>query len=561
MNRLPQELVDNISSYLSPQHLKNTLLLSQKFQYAAEQYSKAYAEFSLTEQNAAEFLSRYTGRRFRYLRNVSFKTSFPTFDDDDDDNDCRYIAEELKSIDQEFTRQITNLFSILKSLETAVRDQYGPGNIHLAIFTPTREPTKSSWCLHRMFASWRVRLLSSSLLPALDCVRHLTVTRGTQQLSWNGYNPHLRHLDLRVLLDLSSKLPNLSVLSCELGGDEWLENSFAEEALRQITQDWAGLRRDSRHDFAKALEEGITLPGLRHARLDFLHPLSLVEDIDQRRAMPNLTSPAPYDLFSSSLRILSYQLRTMTLCVVADETLFWPADNSTPSWPHLQHLNVCFHMTSPSGSWYFKGLPGIGATDGYQVTDAHYPPLVTTDDDERADYERPDSAIDGELFVVQYRIDPNEETIVPLLAAFAKAAALMPKLKRAVLWSPLIFRVWKEGSDSDGEIWDAYKDFDVSQVSKYTNDATPAEMAWGMAYTRPGEEAFDSCSWDPPLHCRQIEWKVARWRPDPELHNLFQNIGRFEHGEELSEIWTDEWVGEGLDYRESFERDAASCIG
>jgi hypothetical protein len=557
MDILPQELVDNISSHLSLQDLKNTLLLSRMFQYAAEQYSKAYAEFSLTEENAPQFLSKYTSRRFRYLRNLSFHTSFPTVDDEED---CRYNAEELKLIDREFTRQITSLFSILKSLETSMCDQYGPGKIHLTILTPTREPTRGLWCLHRTFVSWRVHLLSPSALPNLDCVRHVTVTRGDQHLSYDGFDPHQRQIDLRVLLDLSSRLPNLEVLRCELGGEEWLKNSFEDEALQQITQDWEGPRRNSRHDFSKALEDGITLPGLQHVRLDFLHPLGLVEHIDQRRAMPNLTLPATYDPFSSSLRILSYQLRSMTLCVVADATLFWPADNSTPSWPHLQHLNICFHMTSPSGTWYFKGLPGIGATEGYQITDAHYPPLETTDEDGRADDERPDSSVDGEQVAVLYRVDPNEDTIVPFLAAFARAAARMPKLIRAVLWSPLTFYLRDQGKEYGSAMEDAYKDFDVSQVSKYLDDTSPPKLGWGMAYTKPGEKAFDCGSGDPPFDCRHIEWKVARWRPDPELHTLFQSIGRSEHGEAMSETWTDEWVGEGLDYRESFEYDAAEYV-
>jgi hypothetical protein len=551
MDKLPQELVDNISAYLELKDLKNTLLVSRKFQYAAEQYSRVYENFHLTEQNADQFVSRYDGYRFRYLRNVLFETSFPTFDDEED---CRYNAEELRIIDQDFTRQITNLFLVLKSLETSVTDQYGPGKIHLTIFTPTRESTTEPWCLHRTFVSWRVHLLSPSTLPNLDCVHHITVTRGNHRICWEGFDPQLRQIDLRVLLDISSKLPNLEVLSCELGGDEWLKNCFAREALRQITQDWEGPRRDSRHDFAKALEKGITLPELRHVRLDFLYPLNLVEDIDQQRAMPNLTLPATYDPFSSSLRILSYQLRTMTLRVVADETLFWPADNSTPSWPNLEVLNICFHMVSPSGSWYFKGLPGIGATAGYEVTDAHYPPLEPTDDDEKADNERPDSGVDLEVVTVRYRIDPNEDTIVPFLAAFARAATLMPKLKQAMIWSPLTFSVRYADSESGGGIRDAYRHFDISQVSVYQDD-TITELAWGMAYTRPGEKAFESGPSDSPLDCRQIVWKVARWRPNPELHLLIQGIGRSEHGEALSEIWNDEWVGEGLDYRDEFERD------
>jgi hypothetical protein len=35
-----------------------------------------------------------------------------------------------------------------------------------------------------------------------------------------------------------------------------------------------------------------------------------------------------------------------------------------------------------------------------------------------------------------YRISPNERVLAPFLESFAKAAAHMPELKRAVVWSP-----------------------------------------------------------------------------------------------------------------------------
>lgn len=61
------------------------------------------------------------------------------------------------------------------------------------------------------------------------------------------------------------------------------------------------------------MEDALTV--LQHVHLDFLYPYIRVEYIDQRSALPNLLSPAPYDPFSSSLRLLSYQLRTMSLRV------------------------------------------------------------------------------------------------------------------------------------------------------------------------------------------------------------------------------------------------------
>lgn len=183
-------------------------------------------------------------------------------------------------------------------------------------------------------------------------------------------------LDLRVLLDLASRLPNLNFLQCRTGAEEWL-GSWKTEAMSNIMGDWAGPRRDSRRDFSKA---PLGFSALRHAHLDFLFPLGTVESCSQLEQLPDLAKPAMFDPFSSSLRLLSCHLRTMNLRIITNETLFWPIDGSAaPSWPLMESLAVMFHPSTPSGSWYFKGLPGIGAISGYDVASASYPPFSTSD--------------------------------------------------------------------------------------------------------------------------------------------------------------------------------------
>ena len=39
---------------------------------------------------------------------------------------------------------------------------------------------------------------------------------------------------------------------------------------------------------------------------------------------------------------------------------------------------------------------------------------------------------------------------------------------------------------------------------------------------------------------RKLEWLTWKWRPDPQLHSLFQQIGLEKHGQELEEEWADE---------------------
>ncbi|KAJ4358717.1 uncharacterized protein N0V89_003301 [Didymosphaeria variabile] len=546
MDKLPQELVDRISSYLGRQDLRNTLLLSRQFQYAAEQYSATFESYVLTESNAEKFLATYSNRRFNYLRYIHFSTEFPEFDSNDNEDNCRESLEELESLDQEFTRQINFLFSTVDAIESRQADVSNLGRIDLSIYTPKRSVNREKFCLHQTFVSWRVHLLSSATLPQLSSIQHLRVLDPDQEFYSDGLDPALRMLDHRILLDLSNKLPNLHSLTCKVGGGEW-HGSFVNEGLRHITRDWAGPRRDSRHDFRKALVEG-ALSSLRHVDLDFLYPLDLTESIDQRRSLPNLVKPAAFDPFSTSIRLLSYQLRSMKLCVVADETLFWPTvrDGSTPAWPNLKSIDVMFHIAAPSGSWYFQGIPGVGSVEGFDVTNDMYPPLTTTDKDTHDDVMAMETNWDNQQRIVQFRVTPNERLLVPFLTAFARALAHMPSLKDAALWSPLTLEL------SALESEDRYRRFDTTQVTNFP-DADHVGLAWGMAYRKPGVKAFDSWNGEDFCASRQLWWRVGKWRPGSELHELYRQVGRDRHGYQLKEYWDAFMAGEGLTYRDDFE--------
>lgn len=555
MNKLPQELIDRISSYLEREDLRNTLFISRQFQHAAEQYSAAFESYVLTESNADKFLETYSDRRFNYLRYLHFSTAFSDIGSQDDDEDvcrdddtCReFVAEEREALDQEFTRQVNFLFSTVDAMEAQQSKVSGPGRIHLSIYTPKRFVNKAQFCLHYTFVSWRVDLLSPATLPQLSSIQHLSVLAPDQEFDSDGPDPALRMLDHRILFDLSTKLPNVYSMTCMVGGGEW-HGSFRNDGLRHITRDWAGPRRDSRHDFGKALSEG-ALSTLRHVELDFLHPHDDTEYINQRRSLPNLVSPAAFDPFSTSLRLLSYQLRSMKLCVMADEALFWPTDKecSTPSWPNLQSINVMFHIAAPSGSWYFQGLHDVGSVKGFDVTDDMYPPLTTTDEDTNDCLEAMNTDWDLEKQPFQFRIKPDEELLVPFLTAFARALAHMPSLKDAALWSPLGF------SSEPLEEPDECTDSECDQIDIFSDAGYGTSLAWGVAYRAPGEKAFDTRIGEDFCASRQLWWGVAKWRPDPDLHELFQQVGKDRHYGEMKEYWDSAGAEAALFDRDDFD--------
>jgi hypothetical protein len=52
---------------------------------------------------------------------------------------------------------------------------------------------------------------------------------------------------------------------------------------------------------------------------------------------------------------------------------------------------------------------------------------------------------------------------------------------------------------------------------------------------------------------RQMWWYVGKWRPDPELLDLFHQIGRQEQDEQISMYWGDPFNSPGLVERGMFE--------
>jgi hypothetical protein len=339
-------------------------------------------------------------------------------------------------------------------------------------------------------------------------------------------------------------------LECHVGSQEW-DPPYSEEPAKLFLCEYDGPRRDTRHGFEKAITPTNIPKSLQRVELNFFCRLSMKEwdCVDHGKPMPNLVSPFSIDPFSTSLRILSYHLKELTLRIQADETLFWPEDTSIPTWPNLQRVFIMFYMVSPLGAWYFEGPRGEGRdTIGYEVNESSYPPLKHTAEDEDDD----DHVEDGkhrsfeEISLFQFRISPNENVLNPFLTNFAKAAANMPELRTAVLWSPLRFDI--DGRDANENEPSIYDDLPHNLYRHREN------LAWGLAYYRPNCRSYFT---DNPAEffssARRIWWKVGEWRPDSELHGLFQQIGRREYSEALKEHWEDEKYGKGLVTRVNFE--------
>ncbi|KAL9617419.1 MAG: hypothetical protein Q9160_007776 [Pyrenula sp. 1 TL-2023] len=569
MSNLPYELVDRICGFLSLDDLINTLTVSRSFQYASEYASGAYTEFELTQDNEDTFLSLYNIRRWSYLRHVRFRTYIPPYEKDKQQNEaegdgdstthrCRESLQELREKDELFTKQINFVFRTMQAAENQVQpieNQVSAGKLQLTIYTPTREVYAS--CPHRKNMSWRLQLLNPDSLPKLTSI-HALCLEDEKIVYPLEEDRSLLKIDLRILIDLAVKLPYLEFLGCKLNAGSGWTTDISSDTSRHYLYDWAGPHRDTRHNFAKALKTATLPQTLRQAQLDFLHPLFEAERIDQTEKVPNLVAPAPYDPFSFSLRSLSYQLRKLELKLVADATLFWPTSvsangTSTPPWPNLESVCILFHVSSPSGRWYFGGPHGEGLeTEGYEVPDsgASYPPLSDTSSDRSWDEDFSENGLDTSTITVRkFRVCPNNEVLVPFLTAFAKAASSpnsMPALREACLWAPL---TWDWDADDMGSDSDDSDDFDATEHIALWPDRP---LAWGIAYVAPHTFGLHAFPGEHYAQVRQLWWMTAQWRPDEHLRGLFQRIG--DEDIELKEYWGHERYGQKLPLRGMFEQ-------
>lgn len=196
-----------------------------------------------------------------------------------------------------------------------------------------------------------------------------------------------------------------------------------------------------------------------------------------------------------------------------------------------------FHMVSPSGRWYFTGPNGEGRdTAASKIADTAYPPLETTpyDEDMGMQIEQEgDRRYRGSLNT-RIRIVPNNDTLRPFLEAFAKAVLTMRVLREAVLWCPL---AWAPNDEDSEEL-----ENDWLPENRLNTD----ELAWGMHYQATNEPNFTRLGGNLPTDVPLLWWKVGKWRPDPELHQLFRKIGRTPWANGLEEHWEDEDHGDRL---------------
>jgi hypothetical protein len=537
MDHLPQELIDNITSFLPLCDLKYVLTLSKSFQYAAEISSGAFQAFELKESNTEKFVALYSGHRLPYLRVVELKPSFPKVENKNiQEMSRRETLMELREKDVYFTRQIKILLCALKEVERHHKTNSLTGRYRLVLYSPATlvKRDRSHVDFNHEYRSWCIHLRNPETLPTISSARSLEIQNSgfsRTDVCENSYDTIESKLDLRIIIDLAASLPNIESLDCKVGSYEWYNRRQPEDIAKH---DWDEPRRDSRHGFAKAVSIAVDrLPKqLTRVNLDFIHPLANAIHIGQSQRLPDLVSPMVKDPFSSSLRLLSCHLRQVQLRAVVDESLFWLKDSGTTSWPNLECLDVMFDIARPDGSWYFQGPPKEDYDlVGSEITGMYCPPLELYSSDDEMDIVIANECM--AYYYSKFRNIPIDSNLQPFLEGFARAAYHMPSLREARIWTPLS--------------WDIGGEDGLSDLSK------TGEMVWGIAYRAPGALEFNATQVDGHSSGRQLYWKVSQWRPTSPLHKCFQNIGSQRHGDVLKEYWAGDHCGNSSGPRGFFE--------
>jgi hypothetical protein len=488
MERLPQELINKIALCLErkPEEPQVPILLQQ-----ATRSSKLppYATISSRWKEAVEFvtfhslcinsdeLSKFgaimTSHRRRYLTNLSFTVVLPVYSEEA----CgRVELEEEQQLNNEsYTMCIHDLFSTLKKweidglqtqLQLKLEHPFSPTDLRLRnigssqIWLEIARGIRGKDILGQRWEQSFLKLSDPRNIPVLSNVHHFSIKGNSE-----------RQLAPTVGPNLAASLPDLRVISWEFG-----------EPNDQT------INIDNRVTFAQAL----THAEFRYcstANIFFYH-----EVVWDQRPTPQRRVPAAalHDPLSASLRVFSQNLTSLTFGGHFDSTLFWPSKDetgSTPTWPHLRKLKIGFNMVTPSGDWYFTGMP---------VSHEHDDPahgIVGGDEDE----DGRDSAY------YNYREHGNARTLNPFLTAFAKAVQKMPVLEHFMLETELGY----------------------------------GKGFWEISYYAPGQVA----EWENEEHGRNDNIQVRRvhytvgevWRPDDVITEGIRNVGREKFGDEVIE--------------------------
>lgn len=533
MVHLPPDIIKRIVSYYDGP-ATNLLTVSRDFQDVIEEH--LWPHICVNESTIRRFRGACHGNRISLIRSITFRLRFARLHRDAHRIDrprykCRLSMKQAHADNELFTRQISLLFAVLRTLEYRGAETGHPmGKVALEIASMAHgedeeeEVTPS----HRRYHSWRLCLLNRRSLPSLRSISSLEFSR---ELS-DDAEIELHPVDLRVLIDLASKLPGLKSLKSLYLHERFSESYLCRPKAAASRDPWIGPMRDSRIEFARAVGEALAksaaqrMPDLECLELHFWkHPARCLS-IEETAPVADMLGPLLYDPLSTAIRLISVKLVHLDLRVIADSTLFWPHKSergAVPAWPHLKTLAVEFHPATPRGTWYFCGRmeEGRAGEKGYAITQLDYPPTgvggkyweYVPDNPVK---ERSETESESDI----YRTNPIDEVMEPLLEAFGRALGCMPALQNAELHAR-IYRQSDEGLHMENGGEGEECQMENGEREGFHRALSPYK--WGVQLSRNGFK-------------QHLAWRTDYWRPSDNVVDVFHTVAC--HGDKgLLEDW------------------------
>ncbi|PKS12548.1 hypothetical protein jhhlp_000756 [Lomentospora prolificans] len=429
---LPQDIVDDIVSYLLPDGFKPKepcdkrtkpspplaplATVSRRLQAAVERLTFKYIE--IDSGVLEQFEEVFTVARRPLLTSLTFTAVLPAYDSAD-----AVRAEspaDRAANDERYSRSVQDLFRILLSWE--VEDPRIIDSRLVLVISHPASPTDSPW--PSSFAPWRVEddstrkasihegrylhsyieLLHPDKLPVLRRIRELVMLEPRERWWYRNVCPNVPFV-------LASHMPNLEGIQFTVDDNE---------------ERFPDLRKHNRDEAARSIQ-ALSLPNLKRLCLNFLHRRYRNEGASP----PVLHEPGP-DPLSLAICQLSLNLVDVDVSGVFDLSLLRPLQGlSETSWPNLKYLAIEIHAMTPSGGWYFTGRGPALSTSARSALATSQHTLSTLHEEEfrflrEAEYA---NLVPFDLF----RMKVNEETLAPFIEAYADALSVMPKLKSAAL--------------------------------------------------------------------------------------------------------------------------------
>lgn len=189
-----------------------------------------------------------------------------------------------------------------------------------------------------------------------------------------------------------------------------------------------------------------------------------------------------------------------------DPSFFWPdsADAETsPQWSDVTKVNIEFDIASLSGKWAFIGPPSFDKENRETETPLPYTLSGLPAPGHGTDLESthgvalissmlpPDEFEDSDYEEYNFRCMPNDDFMLPLLAAFARRLARTPSLRTAYM------------------------------ETRYPMD----EGVWHVTYAAPGVRTGYEQAQGVDISESKVFIHAAEWRPSQEVVALLQGIG------------------------------------